>query len=137
VLILRFPNYKETLALANSDSSRPFTTVEDSCHPTNHAVIGYLLAKSWGLSDELCKAIRMHHAGFPQLRAGGVPDVSRRLIAAGLLAERSLQTCFGQGQTMEWEKDGEHALVELGITETQFIEHLDAIRAQLDSGQSP
>lgn len=135
VLILRFPSYKETLARANEEAIKSFTDVEDLHHPTNHAVIGFLLAKSWGLSDELCKAIRMHHSGFGQVRAVGLPAGSRRLIAVGLLAEKAIQACYGQGLTREWEKDGQDALVELEITEAKYLEHLNAIKERFGAGE--
>lgn len=76
-----------------------------------------LLAKRLWLPDSLCTAIRLQHAEIVQLRATGSAEDSRLHIAAVLLAKNALQACYGQGSLREREKDGEQALVKLGLAE--------------------
>src|SRR5574343_53917 len=45
LLVKRFPQTKEVLAAANAAEERGFTDIEDGLMGTNHAVVGYFLAK--------------------------------------------------------------------------------------------
>jgi HD-like signal output (HDOD) protein len=55
------PDYQQTLALADKDSDRPLTVVEDERHATDHATLGYLVAKGWFLPEAICEGILYHH----------------------------------------------------------------------------
>ena len=123
LLMQRFPEYNQTLSVANSSSSQKFTDVEDKLHPTNHATMGYLLTKSWHLPEVLSKAIRFHHeydmlAG-PQAQ---LPEESKNLVALALLAERSIQLESGMSNSVEWFKGGHYALAHLGLSEIEYTE---------------
>jgi HD-like signal output (HDOD) protein len=61
VLLMRFPGYGRVLAAANAEERQGFTAIEDAQLPTNHAMVGCLLAQSWWLPEETCLAIRHHH----------------------------------------------------------------------------
>lgn len=61
LLLRRFPDYRQTLQAANAESGLALLAVEEARHGTNHAVVGYLLGRTWGLSEVLCEAIRAHH----------------------------------------------------------------------------
>lgn len=57
VLMGRFPDYRETLQLANSTYDRRSADIEDERHDTNHAIARLLaLPPSWGLPEEICNA---------------------------------------------------------------------------------
>ncbi len=116
VLLNKFPEYKNILIKANADQLRRFTDVEEEYLPTNHSLVGCMLAQSWSLPEEICQAIRQHH-DFLMLRsdAGALPAASRRLIATTQLGEYIHQQQTGLSQTQEWLKMGESCLVLLGI----------------------
>jgi len=61
VMAERYDNYLSTLKEANKSTKKMFTEVEDDSHNTNHAVMGYYIAKSWELPDIICETIRSHH----------------------------------------------------------------------------
>jgi len=61
LLMKKFPDYRDTLRLANAPDSPGFTVVEDQRHSVNHAVVGSILARNWKLSDVLHEAIARHH----------------------------------------------------------------------------
>ena len=69
ILMQRFPEYRALLAAANNARERSFTTVEADYCPTNHALVGSLMAQNWWLPDEMALAIRHHHDG-PAYQAG-------------------------------------------------------------------
>lgn len=127
ILMLRFPEYKQTLGIANNSVDRGFTEVEDAAHGTDHATIGYLMTKSWNLPEQLSSAIRFHH-DYAMLSDTGskLTPQSQNLMAIGLLADHAVYLHSGQkGQnfTMEWLKGSDAALAHLGLS-TNEVEEL-------------
>ena len=121
VLLRRFPTYKQTLTRANNEAERPFTEIEQGDFPTDHAMIGCLLAQNWWLPEEVCLAIRHHH-DLPaiDLFESGLPATSRYLIAASQMAEHILQQITGGSYTCEWPKLGVSCLRLLEIGEDEL-----------------
>ena len=127
VLLMRFPGYARVLAEANAEPERAFTAVEDAHLPTNHAMVGCLLAQSWWLPEETCLAIRHHHdAAVIQTPSVTPPLTSRYRIAMSQLAEHLMQRHTGMSQTCEWPKLGTACLNLLEIDEVEA----DAIFAE-------
>jgi HD-like signal output (HDOD) protein len=124
--LARFPNYLETLSLANNDHENQFTTIEDLRHQTNHATIGSLLARSWGLSPDVALAIRLHHE-YSVMQEAATPDAVRALIALSLLAERAIQLFEGKNNHVEWEKGGELACATLDLTDDEMADKCDEL----------
>jgi HD-like signal output (HDOD) protein len=121
VLLGRFPNYAAVLAEANRDAVRSFTEVEETALPTNHAMVGCILAQSWWLPEEICLAIRNHHDLNAIESAHSVlPMQSRRLIATAQFAEHIVQKQLGLSMTQEWPKLGAACLQILDIGEAQL-----------------
>lgn len=123
VLLRRFPGYEKVLAAANADATRSFTAVEDAGIPTNHAMVGCILAQSWWLPEEICLAIRNQHDLTALESAGSdLPMLSRRLIATAQLAEHIVQRQLGLSLTQEWQKLGAACLQILDIGEDRLEE---------------
>ncbi|HZX32569.1 MAG TPA: HDOD domain-containing protein [Rhodocyclaceae bacterium] len=133
IMAKRFPGYFETLARANADAEHSFTDVEESRHPTNHAVVGSLLGQSWWLPESTCVAIRHHH-DFISLQAGGgaFSPISRRLICLAQLAEKLIQDETGLSSCCEWTKMGEACLAILRLSPQEFEELHMAVRDFLE-----
>lgn len=129
VLLGRFPQYEKILSAANTDTERSFISVEESSLPTNHAMIGCILAQSWWLPEEMCLAIRNHHDLFAlESVNSNLPMPSRRLIATAQLAEHIVQQQRGLSLTQEWTKLGAACLQILDLNETQLETlHIDAV----------
>ncbi len=125
VLLGRLPNYASVLAKANLEATKSFTVVEEEEFPTNHSMVGCVLAQSWWLPEEICLAIRNHH-DKENLSSAYVklPMLSRRLIAISQLAEHIIQQQLGFSITQEWGKLGEDCLRILGITPEQLAQLL-------------
>jgi HD-like signal output (HDOD) protein len=118
VMLQRFPAYENTLTLANDEPLAPFTQVELDAFPTDHAMVGCLLAQNWWLPEEVCLAIRHHHeAKTIDMHDSGMPALSRQIIATGQVAEYILQQTGGLSRTMEWPKLGESCMRLLDLTQ--------------------
>ena len=107
ILMKKFPQYANILKEADADPDRVFTEVELAHCPTNHAVVGSLMAQNWWLPGEIGQAIRCHHDAVI-LAAGplGISPASARMAALAQLAEFLVQRINGRSATHEWEKLG-------------------------------
>lgn len=137
VLLVRFPYYHDVLKQANAEKMLSFTQVEEIQCPTNHAVIGGLLAQSWWLPEEISTAIRIHHdyAILDKDDSTLLPPATRGLIANTMLAEHIFQHHSGLSKSEEWSKSSEVCLALLEISEDQlpsFYEESVSILAKYD-----
>ena len=126
LLIDRFPDYAATFELAAHDTERPFTALEDERHSTNHAAIGSLLARNWGLSTDVAWAI-LHHQDYGVLEDGATADAVRSLVALSLLAESAIQKYQGHAGSVEWDKGGARACAYLGLGADDITDLLDEL----------
>lgn len=126
LLMDRFADYAGTYDDACHDQQRRFTEVEDERYSTNHAAIGCLLARNWGLSPDVSWAILLHH-DYRVLDDPATDDAVRSLVALALLAEKGIQRFFGRTLSYEWEKGGELACQHLGLTEDEVADLLDEL----------
>lgn len=126
LLMHRFPNYGSTLKACNEEMQRSFTEVEQAQHHTDHALFGALMARSWGLSKNLCLAIRLHHdyAIFQDLQ---VPEAISRLIAMGLVAEFAIQRFANLNSSAEWGKGGDQAAGFLMLNEQDLEDQIEQL----------
>ena len=126
LLMERFPDYAATFAEAARDPLRPLTALEDERHSTNHAAIGCLLARNWGLSTEVSWAI-LHHQDYAVLDDSATDDTVRSLVALSLLAESAIQQYQGLGASLEWDKGGARACRYLGLSAQETADLLDEL----------
>jgi HD-like signal output (HDOD) protein len=125
LLMDRFADYDATYAAASLDTERPFTAIEDERHATNHAAIGCLLARNWGLSGDVSWAILQHHDYTVLDDATSAPAV-RSMVALSLLAEQAI--CKYRGlESLEWNKGGARACAYLGLDEDEAAELVDEV----------
>ena len=125
ILMMRFPDYRETLKIAGGDD-RPMPVVEDERHETNHVVLGYLVARSWGLSQNLCEAIRCHHDTDVFTAADNVPPLAKTLVAINYLAENLFDTSRMR-ENPQWALVGQNTLDYLGLNIEEYEELRDDV----------
>jgi len=135
ILEARIPGYEGILNEANHDATRNFTAVEKMHLPTNHAMVGSLLAQSWWLPDEISLAIRDHHdVSAIESPSAKFPQSSCCQIAVAQFAEYLLQQHTGLSYTEEWSKLGPACLRVLGIDEADvkdiLIEAIPVIQSE-------
>jgi len=118
ILMRKQPGYRDVLLAADADVDKFYTDIEDAACPTNHALVGCLLARDWWLPDATATAIRHHHDALALARGEAVlPGNSSQLIAVAQLAEHLVQGATGQFMNREWDKLGEVCLRQLAIDE--------------------
>ena len=133
LLMQRFPDYGRTLKACNDETERTFTEVEQSQHQTDHALIGAMMARSWGMSQTLCLAIRLHHdyAIFQDLQ---VPESVVRLIAMGLVAEIAIQRFANLNSSTEWNKGGDQAIGVLMLNDQDLEDWIEQLLVDFGIG---
>jgi HD-like signal output (HDOD) protein len=126
LLMDRFPAYAATYAAASLETERPFTALEQERHSTSHTAIGTLLARNWGLSEDVAWSI-LHHHDYAVLDDADTSSTVRSLVALSLLAENAIRKYQGDAESLEWNKGGARALAYLGLSDEETAELLDEL----------
>lgn len=137
LMMQRFPDYKDTLRLANQ-SENAFSATEEARHGTDHATIGYLLTRSWGLADVLCEAIRSHHE-YQVLEQGvdrGVSDEACALIAINLISEFIVGKHMHSDEDGEWQRGAALAAAFFGLSLTDLEDVVDDVLFELQETEA-
>jgi len=121
LLMQRFPDYGATLEACNAEAVRRYTEVERDAHATDHAFVGSIMARTWGVDPTICEAIRKHHdySIFSDL---ATPEAVIRLSAMTLLADLAIQRYAGLNASREWHKGGQWAAGALVMSQDD-LEH--------------
>ncbi len=128
LLMQRFPDYKETLKIAGG-VEEPMTLIEDQRHGTNHAVVGFMVGKSWGLSEIICGAILQHHDYDFVSETGTADPMVRTLVSINFLAEYLNDEVLRLRDNAAWRAVGGAVLDHLGIGGGEFKELREDIAA--------
>ncbi|MCL2829237.1 MAG: HDOD domain-containing protein [Betaproteobacteria bacterium] len=133
LLVQRFPDYKKLLGRANDSPNRDFTAVEDDAIFTNHAVMGYLLTRSWKLPKTLAAGI-LHHHDYELLRDEdhGLAEQTRLLIAIGAFADHITGQHLRLKQDQEWKKAGQKVAAYFSRTDQEISDLADDMLYRLD-----
>lgn len=127
ILMEKFPDYRETLAKADSATERSLTEVEDEAHATNHATLGYLIAKGWFLPSTICEAILYHHdrSVFDDKESISPPALT--LVAISHLAEHFNDEYVRMRSNPDWARMRDRVLAHLGLQETEYLDLRDEL----------
>jgi HD-like signal output (HDOD) protein len=129
LLMKRFDNYLAVLEQSYGNHGDRIIDVENDVLKTNHAVIGYYIAKSWNLPTLLCEAIAEHHNCERHfLGKQQTESETKTLLAILKLAEHvcgSYKILGNQEVDFEWELIGDEVLTHLGLGEYD-VEQLEA-----------
>ena len=131
ILLQRFPGrngYVTTLDKANALAEGSITALEQSIHAVDHALVGALTARTWGVSQTAVLATRLHHEYAAWL--GPMPPQVRELLALGLVCETIIQRFQGMNRHAEWTKGGAVALEALGIDEAELENWAEDVHEQ-------
>ena len=133
LLMQRFPDYGRTLKACNDEPERSFTEVEQAHHQTDHALIGGIMARSWGISKTVCLAIRLHH-DYTIFHDVGVAEEVTRMVAMGLVAEVAIQRFSGMNTSAEWNKGGDHAAGALMLADQDVEDWVERLLEDFTNG---
>jgi len=120
LLMQRFEDYKETLKIAGGQDE-PMIVIEDERHGTNHAMVGFMVAKNWGLPDMISQAI-LHHHDYGIYSDREAAPMVRTLVSINFLAEYLLDEVLRGRVSPAWKVVGDAALEHLGISGGEFLE---------------
>ncbi len=138
LLVQSYPNYRDVLAEAYTDTETSITATEDKHFNTNHAVLGYYLARSWKMPLFVCDAITEHHNLQRLLSEGassGGPMLNMLCILK--LAEHlvGLHSILGRHELdLEWQCLEDMVMAYLGLTHDD-IDDLLQICTEMGIGQ--
>lgn len=131
LLMKRFPDYRETLKLANEEPGTTFTRVEEARHGTHHAVIGHLLSRNWGLSKALSQAILCHHDYAVFDNDQGLVPETLALIGINAVAERVVSLHLGHAADAEWDKARHGVADHFKLSQAELAALVDDMRYQI------
>lgn len=120
ILLQKFPDYGQTLLLADGTTERPFTAVEEERHSTDHATIGYMVARGWFLPAAICEGILRHHDPSAFEENDPVNSLALLLIAINALAEHLVDEYIRMRSNSGWGLIGEKAMTHLGFGEDDY-----------------
>ncbi len=126
LLMQRFADYGPTLKDCNDVKERSVTEIEQERHSTDHALIGSVMARSWGISKTVCQAIRLHH-DYSVFQDASIPDPVCRLIAMGLIAELAIQRFARLNNSTEWDKGGQAAMGALMLSDVDAEDWIERL----------
>src|SRR5487761_2214938 len=106
ILMQKFPDYKEKLAASNRSVDKVIV-IENQHYSTNHATVGSLLARNWGLPDYIGHAIRLHHDQtiFSHASEIATPTVCT-LVSIQILSEHIVAISLKKPDDAEWFRMG-------------------------------
>jgi HD-like signal output (HDOD) protein len=117
--MMKDPNYVELLKEANASRDRIFTEVEDAVLNTNHAVVGYYVAKSWRIPRRICLGILNHHE--PDMLSSDDED-QNQLLANLKMAEAISHSARRLSDHPEWDRLKDSVLAFVNLNDKEFEE---------------
>ena len=129
LLSMKYDNYLDIIQQAYAQNEVRITEIENQQIQTNHAVIGYFVAKSWKLPSYICEAIADHHKiNEVFLQDSSSDSAKKNLLAVLKIAEHFCGTfkSIGQQETdHEFESIKSILLAYLGISELDLDDMRD------------
>ena len=130
----RFDDYPDVIAKSYSGLDERIVDTENRCFDTNHAVLGYYMARSWKVPKQVCEVIRVHHSAKELL--GNRSEASspiKDMLAILKLAEHFAclhKVLARQDSDCEWEDIADDVLFYLDISEDEYVDIENAIKEQ-------
>ena len=133
LMLQRFPGYMAVLeeAYASTNAETRVIDIENRVLNTNHAVVGFFVARSWKLPQHLCDVIANHHNALTLFRDGLGDGRVETLLAILKMAEHICachQLLGDQPDDHEWAVVAEQVLEHVGLSEYDFECMRDSIR---------
>jgi HD-like signal output (HDOD) protein len=128
-LMQKHADYFDVLKEANSSPDSTFTAIEDTHYNTNHAVVGFYLAKSWRIPERICTCILNHHEADSVITEGS--DIGD-LVAILKMAEAISHYRRRLSDNPEWERIKSLVLGHLQISDSEFEELREDLSEKLE-----
>lgn len=122
VMMQKFENYKETLNEGAAMVGGTVLAAEDAKYQTNHAVVGYYLARSWSLSDTLTQSVLHHHDVDNLLPSGAEYALRNQMLAVLKLASQISHAHHRLANDCEWDKIGQRVMTQLDLSKDDYAD---------------
>jgi HD-like signal output (HDOD) protein len=122
ILLQKFPDYQQTLIFAENISDQPLPVVERERHATDHATLGYLVARGWFLPEAICEGILYHHDASVFDDQDNLSSLTLTLIAINAMAEHFHDEHFRLRGNSRWAMIGGRALDHLGLHDDEYCD---------------
>jgi len=123
LLMMKYDNYADIMRESYEQPSPRIVDTENRLIDTNHAVLGFFVARSWKLPKNLCRIISQHHT-LEVFQEKNIADTDDNTLLAILkMAEHisGLHRCIGgQEKNIEWQESGESILEYMGLSNEDF-----------------
>lgn len=135
LLLRAHANYPEIMQESYSHPGERVIDTENRLLKTNHAVVGYFVAKSWSLPQDLCEVIAEHHSCediFRENTRATYDSGKKTLLAILKMAEHICsvhEVLGGAREDFEWNAIGEDLLAYVGLSVIDF----DDMAARLEN----
>ncbi len=121
ILMQKFPDYRQTV-MAGNKAGIPLIETENTQFMTNHAVVGNLLTRIWGLPPRIHQAILYHHDAtiFPapsDIEKKAVCDLIGMIHMAEYIVDEHMSV-----RDMEWPNVARAVLRHFVLSESEFAE---------------
>ena len=131
LLRMKHSDYFDVLKNAYSQNDVRITEIENQHYRTNHAVVGFYVAKSWKLPIEICEAIADHHKVGEILPLNNSAETPKKNLLVILKIAEHLcgtnQSIGNESEDHEFDKIKSDIFKYLGISEIE----MDDIRDDL------
>lgn len=125
LLIKAHANYRDVMEASYGGSTDRIIDFENQQLKTNHAVVGYYVAKSWSLPQELCEVIAEHHNAPDIFKDGAIPynGAKKTLLAILKMAEHICglyRVLGGKEEDHEWNQIKYPLLEFIGLSDIDY-----------------
>jgi HD-like signal output (HDOD) protein len=119
LMAMKYSDYKTVLIEVNKQTETVMTQIEDTYYQTNHASVGYFVARSWHLPKSLCELILRHHE--PEFLLASDPSKEQKdLYALAKLAGNILSQYHAMKDEAEWNLVKESVLGHIGLGDMEY-----------------
>lgn len=132
LMMERFPDYNDVMMESYARTEARLIDVENRILNTNHAVVGYYVARSWNLPNHLCEVIAEHHNVQQVFAQTGTRAQERKTLLATLKIAEHICGNFSilgqQEQDYEWQRLENDVLIHTGLTQYDLEEMVQSFR---------
>lgn len=127
ILALKYENYPRLLSLAAKENVSS-VALEEQNYKTNHAVLGYFVATSWHLPNEICQIILSHHdTQYLSQITGSTEQLAYAILKA---AENIVEMLKRGNNSADWASVEASVFDVLGISDLDYTELFDEFHTQ-------
>ncbi|WP_430460661.1 HDOD domain-containing protein [Thalassolituus sp. LLYu03] len=125
----KYPDYRETLQLANQDYEHNPVSLEDERYQCNHAQVGYFIASSWSLPADICRVVLTHHE--EDFLDHYMDDPVSLIWAALKVADNMVNSIRRDCNLTDWSRIKHGCFEALGMTEMDYLDLMEDREQQM------